>query len=210
MKMADERSPAAPVGVNFLWEARRESLRRCLTSFPDSEWSWLWQIRLRICTYLLRRYHDLPDDSGDVRARADHARSRLADTSGPIAIANPIHRVFPEAEQLRRIQIRASQCVVLERLAVVGTDARERAVRRAVLEEERHARFAGRRDRFERVVLPVLVGVAALLTISFVVKISLLSGASPGAISALLVTSSSATLAVIALVRVSRRGSCRD
>ncbi len=152
--------------VSSQWEARRGSLERSLSTSPDSQCSWLWRIRLRICTYLLRRY-------GSVAPRQDdRSRTQLPESPGSFAVTTPTRPVIPLLEIQRRTQIRDRQHPALERLAGVGDDTRERTAAIVRREKAKQSRCEAIWDPIAHVSLRILQAVAALLVVAVLAAVA--------------------------------------
>lgn len=154
------------------WKARRSSLDRSLSTLPDSQWSWLWQIRLRICTFLIRRYGSLADRD-DAPKRVDCSPAQLTESTEPFATTNPIRRVIPVRELRRRTRLRDRQSPTLEHLAAVGRDTRELTAILLLREEAKESRRQAIEDDIVPVLLVLLFTCGALLTIACFVGVGL-------------------------------------
>ncbi len=202
--MPDIRLRSASLETSSRWEARRGSLERSLTLFPESRSSWLWRLELRICTFLVRRYGVLPDARNDAPSQADQSTTRLRDPFPPPARSDSIQRVIPVMEMRRRIHIRARQHPALERLADVGHDARERTLRIAAREEAKQSRYEATWDRIALISRVLLVAFGAVVTGMILGRVALAFAQPLGVITGVLVASV-LTLMVIAVSQARSR-----
>ncbi len=197
--MPDVRFRSASPEISSQWEARRGSLERSLTLFPESRSSWLWHLELRICTFLVRRYGILPDARNDAPSQADQSTTRLSDPFPPLARSDSIRWVIPAMEMRRRIHIRTRQHPTLARLADVGHDTRERTLIIVKREEAKQARYEATWDRIAHFTRGLLIAFGAAVIIMILAGIALAFAIPVGVISRVLVASSVLTLMVIAV-----------
>ena len=197
--MPDIRFRSASLETSSRWEARRGSLERSLTLFPESRSSWLWRLELRICTFLVRRYGFLPDARDDAPSHADQSTTRLSDPSPPLARPDAIRRVIPVMEMRRRIHIRTRQHPTLERLAVAGHDARERTLIIVKREAAKQTRYEATWDRIAHYLRMLLIAFGAAVIIMILVGVALVFALPLSVIARVLVASSALTLMVIAV-----------
>ncbi len=166
--MPDARFQPVSHYVSSQWEARRGSLERSLSTSPDSQCSWLWRIRLRICTYLLRRYGAVRE----TREESDQPRTQLPSRPRSFAEAIPNRPVVPLREVQRRTQIRDRQHPALERLAGLGDDTRERTATIVRREKAKQSRCEAIWDPIAHVSLRILQAVAALLVVAVLAAVA--------------------------------------
>ena len=172
--MPDIRFQPASVEVTSEWQARRGSLERSLSTSPDSRCSWLWRIRLRICTYLLRRYGAVREMRDDAPSQGDQPWTELTVAPKILCRNNPSRPVVPLWEIQRRTQIRDRQHPTLERLAGVGHDTRERTAIVVNREQERQSRYEAIWDSIAHVSLRLVQALGALLAVGVLVSVALI------------------------------------
>ncbi len=204
--MPDIRFRSASLETSSRWEARRGSLERSLTLFPESRSSWLWRLELRICTFLVRRYGFLPDARDDAPSHADQSTTRLSDPSPPLARPDAIRRVIPVMEMRRRIHIRTRQHPTLERLAVAGHDARERTLIIVKREAAKQTRYEATWDRIVRISSVLLVAFGAVVIGMILGRVALAFALPSGVITGVLVALSVLASMVITVRQARRPG----
>lgn len=129
------------------WNSRGEELRERLAADPTHHAAWLWAIRLRICTYLVRRYgsgHE-SDSKPDVVAERSITTPRSSSTHHVTERALS----FEECEHREQFRHRCHEALV--RLQPLVADARSRSLQVAESEvkfaHERYCRARRRRSR---------------------------------------------------------------
>ena len=203
--MRDIRFRSAAIEISSQWEVQRGCLEHSLAVSPESRSAWLWRIQLRICTFLIRRYGGPPGPPIDAPTQADQSTARSFDPSPEPGRAASIRRVFPSVEKRRRLHIRTRQHPSLERLAVVGDDARGRTARLVQREVAKQASCQATWDRIAFFSMALLIAVVAFLMIMILVAVALIYSIPMGVIRGLLIMSSVLTLTVLAVTRWRRR-----
>ena len=129
------------------WNRRGEELRERLAADPTHHAAWLWAIRLRICTYLVRRYGGGHESDSSTPETADRPVASLRSPSTLHATERALS--IEECEHREQFRHRCHETLV--RLQPLVADARSRSLLVAdsevKLAHERYCRARRRRSR---------------------------------------------------------------